>query len=107
MLKDRGNIKWTAMMIPEHVSRLRKVAEELTTVKKPIVDIQQLEEFEYFICEAMEHNHVLTFVYWDDGKYGIVLGKVHYIDSVNKQLRVVDQFDERHYIPIAHLVDVR
>lgn len=29
MNKDRGNIKWTAMMLPEHVTRLRQLSAEL------------------------------------------------------------------------------
>ncbi|MGX9133065.1 YolD-like family protein [Rummeliibacillus sp. JY-2-4R] len=38
MLRDRGNIKWTAMMLPEHVQRLRNWQQETKQIAKPIYD---------------------------------------------------------------------
>ena len=38
MLRDRGNIKWTAMMLPEHVQRLRNWQQETKQIKKPAYD---------------------------------------------------------------------
>lgn len=34
-LKDRGTIKWTAMMLPEHVSLLRELENNHTIYKQP------------------------------------------------------------------------
>ncbi|MEB1806588.1 MAG: YolD-like family protein [Bacillaceae bacterium] len=107
MLKDRGNIKWTAMMLPEHVTELRKFAEDLNKVPKPHLDEQQLEEFERTICEAMEYNQSITFTYWEKGEFKTIVGKVHYVVPNTKQLRIYDEFDERYYIDFEDLVDVR
>ena len=38
MLRDRGNIKWTAMMLPEHVQRLRTWQQEDQQITKPTFD---------------------------------------------------------------------
>ncbi|MED1749275.1 hypothetical protein [Bacillus zhangzhouensis] len=41
MLRDRGAIKWTAMMLPEHVARLKHDLAETKKTDKPIIDEQQ------------------------------------------------------------------
>lgn len=42
MLRDRGRIKWTAMMLPEHVKMLRVWQQEEGRVKAVEVDEQQI-----------------------------------------------------------------
>ncbi|MDE1442222.1 YolD-like family protein, partial [Bacillus licheniformis] len=37
-LKDRGSIKWTAMMLPEHVVLLRELESIQNKVKRPVLD---------------------------------------------------------------------
>ena len=106
-LKDRGNIKWTAMMLPEHVVILRELVEEQKKVPKPILDEQQLEEFEHIICEAMEHDLALTFVYWESGAYCTAIGNVKYMDAQNRKLRILDKFNELFIISFESLIDVR
>lgn len=39
-IKDRGTIKWTAMMLPEHVELLKQLEHEQQKVKKPELDEQ-------------------------------------------------------------------
>ncbi|MCM2988284.1 YolD-like family protein [Bacillus safensis] len=50
MLRDRGTIKWTAMMLPKHVARLKHDLAETKKTDKPIIDEQQAEEFESTNC---------------------------------------------------------
>ena len=38
-LKDRGSIKWTAMMLPEHVGLLRELESRQNKVKRPVLDL--------------------------------------------------------------------
>lgn len=45
MLNDRGNIKWNAMMLPEHVKELRNYFSNDNKINKPVLDEQKLEEF--------------------------------------------------------------
>lgn len=42
-IKDRGNIKWTAMMLPEHVQMLRDWQKETLSEEKPELDNFDLE----------------------------------------------------------------
>lgn len=100
MNRDRGTIKWTAMMLPEHVSMLRELQYQQTKEPKPAIDEQKIEEYEYIICEAMEFNAELYFKYWKNGFFEEFRGSVHYIDHVTKRLTVINNKGDVDYIPI-------
>ncbi|UOE96087.1 YolD-like family protein [Alkalihalobacillus sp. LMS39] len=107
MNRDRGTMKWTAMMLPEHVAMMRELEKEYKKLPKPELDEQQAEEFERTICEAMEFNQALSFEFWDDGEHKRIVGKVHHIVSGTKELRVFDDEDERIFINFYYLINVK
>ncbi|MFE3576768.1 hypothetical protein [Lysinibacillus sp. NPDC059133] len=49
MLKDRGNMKWTAMTLPEHLVKIREWKEEQFHDKKRELTEWELEEIEQTI----------------------------------------------------------
>ncbi|ADU30381.1 YolD-like family protein [Evansella cellulosilytica] len=98
--RDRGTIKWTAMMLPEHVGMLRELKHKSKKHQKPIIDEQKLEEYEYIIFEAIETNSQLTFNYWRNGFFEEFTGYVNYIDHVIKRLHVKDKNGDIEYIQI-------
>jgi YolD-like protein len=56
-IRDRGNIKWASMMLPEHLKELRKyLNEDYYDIPEPTLDEQQLVEINTFILESMEGN---------------------------------------------------
>ncbi|WP_209123233.1 YolD-like family protein [Alkalihalobacillus sp. BA299] len=107
MLKDRGNIKWTAMMLPEHVSLLRELKKELTYQKKPELDEQQLLEMNEQICEGMERNESLIFTYYENYDYHCMVGTVHHFNEMERKLHIIDQFGERLYLKVENIIDVK
>lgn len=54
MIKDRGNIKWTSLMLTEHRKKLKEIWDHDQDVKRPILDEQQLEVLENKIKEAIQ-----------------------------------------------------
>nr|WP_318540939.1 YolD-like family protein [Terribacillus saccharophilus] len=46
MVNDRGKIKWTSLMLPEHVEILQQMGRDIGKAKPPIMDEEQLEELE-------------------------------------------------------------
>ncbi|MFG6494358.1 YolD-like family protein [Fictibacillus sp. UD] len=61
-IRDRGNIKWTSLMLPEHVKELRKyIHEEYYDIPEPNVDEQQMDNMNELILEAMEFHFPLRF----------------------------------------------
>jgi YolD-like protein len=63
VIRDRGNIKWTSLMLPKHVKELRRyIHEDYYDIPEPSLDVQQLEQMNDLVLEAMEFNFPLTFV---------------------------------------------
>ncbi|WP_062231514.1 YolD-like family protein [Fictibacillus sp. FJAT-27399] len=106
-LRDRGSLKWTAMMLPEHVKALREFDWDQSKKVKPELDEQQLEIIEETICEAMAENLDLCFTYFKQDDFHLLIGKVHYVDNFRRELRIVDYHDELHKIKLDGVIDVK
>ncbi|RFU65620.1 YolD-like family protein [Peribacillus glennii] len=107
MIRDRGRIKWTSMMLPEHVKLLRDWAQEDTYEERRDLDEQQLEEMNMAIGEAMETGSAVNIIYYENRRHQLLIGTIHYYNELQQKLHVVDRFDEAHYVRLADIVDVR
>lgn len=107
MIRDRGRIKWTSMMLPEHVKMLRDWVKEDTYEQKKEMDEQQFELMNNVLLEAMEFNQHVTITHYGCRNYEIVIGTIHYWDEWNQKLHIVDRFEEVHRIELKNIVDVR
>lgn len=56
MLKDRGSIKWTSLMLPEHVQMLKDLWQEDKTSIQPLLDEQMLDELNQHLQTAFSQN---------------------------------------------------
>ncbi|MGN1386887.1 MAG: YolD-like family protein [Bacillus sp. (in: firmicutes)] len=107
MIKDRGKIKWVSMMLPEHVQMLREWAAEDANEERIVLDEQQAEEINHMIAEAMEHQLLVAISYYDQKRYHVMVGYIHYFDEWKRKLNVIDRFEEVHYIKLDDVIDVR
>ncbi|WP_432358969.1 YolD-like family protein [Sporosarcina sp. UB5] len=106
MIRDRGRIKWTAMMLPEHVEQLRDWQKEdgLQTRQQP--DEQQIEEWNYRINEAMKRNEQLSIDYWHEGAIMTGKGFIRKIDALEGNLYLHPESGEAHRIPFVDLKSI-
>jgi hypothetical protein len=107
MIRDRGRIKWTSMMLPEHVKMLRDWAQEDEEEKEKELDEQQLELMNETIFEAMEFNRPVAITYYRQRKYELVVGTIHYLDEISGRIHVVDSFEKVHRIGLPNIADIR
>lgn len=107
MIRDRGTIKWTAMMLPEHVKLLKDWMEEDKYQAKPELDEQQLEEMNELFCEAMTTGSEVTITYYDKNQHCLLTGKVHHYHEVKQELQIVDASGEEHYLQLKTIIGVR
>ncbi|MBT2698852.1 YolD-like family protein [Bacillus sp. ISL-40] len=107
MIRDRGRIKWTSMMLPEHVKLLRDWVKEDRYEQKREMDEQQLELMNGILSEAIEYDQYVTITHYRNRNYEIVIGKIHYWDELTQRLHVIDRFDEVHRIPMDAMADIR
>ncbi|WP_252503388.1 YolD-like family protein [Sporosarcina sp. Marseille-Q4943] len=106
MIRDRGRIKWTAMMLPEHVAQLREWQEEDGLQLRQQPDEQQIEQWNYQIHEAAERNLQLSIHYWIDEKVAESKGYIRKIDTLEGTIHLLSDNGETHRIPFVHLKSI-
>ncbi|GAB2560855.1 YolD-like family protein [Gracilibacillus alcaliphilus] len=67
-VNDRGNKKWSAMTLPEHVVELKKLRKEVSLQQKPTIDEQQFQEFNFRLALAQKDNLLVEVSYYQDGE---------------------------------------
>ncbi|WP_026694742.1 YolD-like family protein [Peribacillus kribbensis] len=107
MIRDRGRIKWTSMMLPEHVKLLRDWAHEDTYEKQGEPDEQQLEQMNSLIGEAMEAGRAVALTYYANHRHHLLIGTIHYYNEWDRRLHVVDRFNDACYLKLEDIVDVQ
>ena len=109
MIRDRGKIKWTSMMLPEHVTMLREWAHEDSYETRNELDEQQVEAMNGMIMEAMEYGNPVVIRYYRTAsrRYGTVAGHIHYCNEQAQKLHIVDENGKVFFVPFQELVDVQ
>lgn len=90
-LRDRGTIKWTSLMLPEHVEMVKNVWEEDERIEKPILDDQQLEEIGFALERSMQDGLTVKVKYHNGFDFSYVNIKVTALDSNQKVIRGINQ----------------
>lgn len=73
---DRGNIKWTAMMLPEHVELLQDLNKQQEYKSKPILDEQQMEFHGFKLAEAANKEKEVWIKYYRNHDFCETVGYV-------------------------------
>ncbi|MGE8081432.1 YolD-like family protein [Peribacillus loiseleuriae] len=107
MIKDRSTIKWTALMLPEHVQSLKDALIDEERVKQPLLDEQESSEIEILICEAMEFNTPITFKVYNNGFTQLITGTAHYINHLKSQIIFQDEDGYFHHILFNNIISVQ
>lgn len=93
MNRDRGTIKWTSMMLPEHVQQLKALADNHKKKQRPEADEQILEEWSRLLGEAYQYDFPLSITIHIQGQEEIVQGFIHKIDPVQRSLTLEQRSD--------------
>jgi YolD-like protein len=78
-VNDRGSIKWTAMMLPEHAELLTKMWEKLEQKNMPLLDEQKLVEMDAQLQLAICNNLTVEVKHYNGRDYLTSKGKLKYI----------------------------
>ncbi|AEB24402.1 MULTISPECIES: YolD-like family protein [Bacillus] len=105
MLRDRGTINWTSMMLPEYLTQLKH---DLLDVSKmePSLDEQQIEEIDILVSEAMALNKELKFKLFKEGVAEDLIGTVQYLNYEQHKLHIKDHHDQIVYITMNDIIGV-
>lgn len=77
-IHDRGTIKWTSLMLPEHVEALREIWNEVEQKEMPVLDEQEIAENNMKLQVALEYDKEISIKHFVDNEYvtdeGYLLG---------------------------------
>ncbi|RHW40077.1 YolD-like family protein [Lysinibacillus yapensis] len=90
MIRDRGNIKWNAMMLPEHVKYLREWHENDQYVEKPELDEWALQELSEQLQKAFENGLEVELKIWEAKHIFKATGIIAKLDIKNSALYLED-----------------
>ncbi|MGE7185910.1 YolD-like family protein [Peribacillus sp. NPDC006672] len=106
-LRDRGKLKWApAAFLPEYTKMLRDLDTDYHRQQKPIIDEFQFEEFDQRICYAMEYNYSVKITKWVDGFNYELVGRVHYVDPIQKEVRLKTEIGEVERVKMSEVISV-
>src|SRR5699024_7075787 len=76
---DRGSIKWTSLMLPEHIEQLREIFTEYK--EKPILDEQKQIEIDQQLKYGLTHQLILKITYYNQGEFHILNSRLKKFDQ--------------------------
>lgn len=88
MLRDRGNIKWTAMMLPEHVQQLKKWQQETKQIAKPAFDEWTLQALEEELLQAYYCKKEVVLEVWHQQTSMEYRGMITILNHEEKKVRL-------------------
>ncbi|HLV10320.1 MAG TPA: YolD-like family protein [Halanaerobiales bacterium] len=106
MIKDRGNIKWTSLMLTEHREKLRELFNRDNEQKKPELDEQKKEELDFIIQMAVKQNLPIIIYYFEDRKEQKIRGVIRKYVSL-KDLLVISDDKKDKYLNIHSIIDLK
>ncbi len=106
LIKDRGTIKWTAMMLPEHVHELRELWEKDKKVPERSIDEQKIELIDYTIKSAMTANMKVKIIFYEGNTYIEKLGHIREVDPYTSILCLYTPQGQNLKIRMNRIIDV-
>jgi len=90
-IKDRGNIKWTSLMLVEHKKALKKLRENIDLKEKPELDEQELMRLNMILKKALKVDKTTLIVYYSKGKFKQIEGLIKKFLPLQRQILVKNE----------------
>ncbi|MFG6113565.1 YolD-like family protein [Halobacillus sp. MO56] len=105
--KDRGTIKWTSLMLPEHVQLVKELWKEDERVEKGIIDEQKAVEIDFLLQRALNDNLTVELTYHNGFDHERRRGKINSICSVRKELHGTEEATKHTFtVDLNDIVDI-
>ncbi len=104
-IKDRGRIKWTAMMLPEHVEMIREWYAQDNVVAKPELTEDDLQLLQEEIDIALKRQCEVLIQSWKAGVVHEQRGIVKGVDAKSRML-VCAESETQYKVPIDEVVAI-
>jgi len=104
-MKDRGAIKWSAMMLPEHKKLLEKMYNEQEHIEKPILNQDKCEEINTVLYIALEKKLKVKIKFYQEHKIEVLEGIIVKYISGEKKLKIIDNVGKAKLLYLEQIVD--
>ena len=98
MIRDRGNRKWTAMMLPEHIAKLHDWMEKEHYVERPDLEDFDLQAIQEEIEVAYKRKCQTLIKTWSNGKMEMYQGTIEGIHRQSRRLMLQGQSGNKRII---------
>ncbi|MFC3040517.1 YolD-like family protein [Virgibacillus xinjiangensis] len=90
-VNDRGNMKWTSLMLPEHIQMLKDMWEDREARPMPILDEQKLTEINRVLQMAAHDSLPVEIKYYNGRDYLTAKGKISRINPLDNCIQLEGQ----------------
>lgn len=90
-LRDCGNIKWTSLMLPEHVEKLKDIWKEDERVEKGILGEDQAAEIDFKLQMAIKDDLTVEIKLHNGFDHSCLKVKLISIDRTHMTLKTINQ----------------
>ncbi len=104
-IKDRGRIKWTALMLPEHVEMIREWYAKEELVAKPELTDDDLRLLQEELDIAFKRQCEVLIQSWKEGIIHEQRGTIKDVD-VRSRMLVCVETNTKHRLPIDEVVAI-
>jgi hypothetical protein len=105
-IKDRGNKKWTSLMLVEHKEKLKRLKEEEKNREKPDLTGDELQRLDYMLQAAWQDNHLVRLTYYHKKQFYPFSGQIVDCDKIEEQI-TVNSKEDRKEISLSDIVDIK
>ncbi|WP_345239013.1 YolD-like family protein [Pontibacillus salipaludis] len=106
MLRDRGTMKWTSLMLPEHVEMMKEMWEEDGKLPPPSLDEQALCELNEACIEAYKNQTLVKITVYSKGELKQLEGKITHLIPQEQSLRILTVTGDTKAIGIRHIYNI-
>lgn len=106
MTQDRGTIKWTSLMLPEHVELLKQMWQEDKKESKPILDPQEIELINQQLLESYEHQLLIQLTFFEDNQTHCVVGKISKLYPKTKKISIKTKNHDRVELSFSSILSI-
>ena len=104
-MKDRGNIKWSAMMLPEHKKLLEKVYAQEEYVDKPTLSQDKCEEINRVLLLALSEKRMMRIKFYHEHTFQLIEGILTKYVPQQKKVKIVESTGRTKILDLDQIVD--
>ncbi|GKV65767.1 MULTISPECIES: YolD-like family protein [Sporosarcina] len=104
--RDRGNMKWTSLMLPEHLERLRDWQQEDQYTERPELTDFELQSMQQTLETAWRRKCEVAIKTWHEGKVHFYQGIIEALNPSASTILLSDPFG-KDKLAVPAIIDVQ